>query len=324
MTRLWRNLAGNAITGSGMHQHIHNVVSDIGKQVDAALARTVPSEGSPAPELTAAIRHSLLAPGKRARAVLLMLAAGHGRAEVPQAFAPACAIEMVHAASLVFDDLPAMDNATLRRGRPASHCAFGEATAILSGIALLNEAFGVIAGENRLEAATRADLVVMLSGAIGLDGLVAGQHLDLKAAGEMPAAEIAAIHARKTGALFAAAAQMGGRVAGRDADDIETLRAFGMEIGVAFQTYDDLIDALSSRESASKNVGADGEKPTLVKLIGVDAAEHAASQGMAQAVAQVSALGPDGALLAQFASDLADMLRAKMHRQDARGTASGT
>ena len=135
-----------------MHQHIHNVVSQIGKHIDEALEKAaVPGGWAAPPDLSVSIRHSLLAPGKRARAVLLMLAAGHGRADVPQAFAPACAIEMVHAASLVFDDLPAMDNATLRRGRPASHCAFGEATAILSGIALLNEAFAVIAGENRLD-----------------------------------------------------------------------------------------------------------------------------------------------------------------------------
>lgn len=297
-----------------MHQHIHNVVSRIGKQVDAALSGTIQAEASAAPDLSAAIRHSLLAPGKRARAVLLMLAAGHGRSDVPQAFAPACAIEMVHAASLVFDDLPAMDNATLRRGRPASHCAFGEATAILSGIALLNEAFAVIAAETRLDAATRADLSAMLSAAIGLDGLVAGQYLDLKAAAPMSEDEIAAVHARKTGALFAAAAQMGGRVAGRSGGDIEALCDFGTEIGIAFQTYDDLIDALSSRESAHKNVGADGEKPTLVRLMGIEAAEQAASAGMERAVARVSALGPDGRLLAQFIADLADILCAKMKR----------
>jgi len=314
---------GNAIIGNGMHQHIHNLVSSIGKQVDGALERSISEDTPVAPGLSEAIRHSLLAPGKRARAVLLMLAAGHGRADMPQAFAPACAIEMVHAASLVFDDLPAMDNATLRRGRPASHCQFGEATAILAGIALLNEAFGVIAGESRLDAQTRSDLSAMLSAAIGRDGLVAGQHLDLKASGPMCAEDIRAVHSRKTAALFAAAAQMGGRVAGRSKDDIEALRAFGMEMGIAFQTYDDLIDALSSRQSASKNVGADGEKPTLVRLFGVEAAEEAARAGMQRAIGQVSAMGPDGELLAQFARDLADILRAKMkQRPDGTSTAS--
>ena len=310
--------------GSAMHQHIHNVVSRIAKQIDAALSRTAAAEAPAAADLHAAIRHSLLAPGKRARGVLLMLAAGHGRADVPQAFAPACAIEMVHAASLVFDDLPAMDDATLRRGRAACHCAFGEATAILTGIALLNEAFAAVAGEARLDAEARADMTAMLSAAIGLDGLVAGQYLDLKAAAPMSADQIAAVHARKTGALFAAAAQMGGRVAGRSAQDIEALRQFGMEIGVAFQTYDDLIDALSSHESAHKNVGADGEKPTLVRLLGVEAAQREAGAGMARAVARVGALGPDGALLAQFANDLADILCAKMKRRpDAPDAASG-
>ena len=134
-----------------MHQHIHNVVSQIGKEIDAALEKAVPETTVPGRDLTTAIRHSLLAPGKRARGVLLLLAAGHGQAERPEAFAPAGAIEMVHAASLIFDDLPAMDNATLRRGRPANHCEFGEATAILAGIALLNEAFAVISAEDRLD-----------------------------------------------------------------------------------------------------------------------------------------------------------------------------
>lgn len=298
-----------------MHQHIHNVVSQIGKQIDAALEKAVPETAGAGSDLTTAIRHSLLAPGKRARGVLLMLAAGHGQAERPEAFSPACAIEMVHAASLIFDDLPSMDNATLRRGRPANHCEFGEGTAILAGIALLNEAYAVIGAEDRLDGNCRADLTRMLSGAVGLDGLVAGQLADLQANAPMTAEEIEAIHTRKTGALFAAAAQMGGRAAGRSAEDIETLRDFGMSIGVAFQTYDDLLDAVSSHESASKTVGHDGEKPTLVRLSGVEAAEEAARAGMDRAMSQVSGLGPDGQLLAQFAGQLADILRAKMKQR---------
>jgi len=303
-----------------MHQHIHNVVSQIGKQIDAALEKTVPASAGPAADLTTAIRHSLLAPGKRARGVLLMLAAGHGQTERPEAFAPACAIEMVHAASLIFDDLPSMDDATLRRGRPANHCEFGEATAILAGIALLNQAYVVVSSEERLDGGCRADLTRMLSASIGLDGLVAGQFSDLHAKPPMTAAEIETIHARKTGALFAAAAQMGGRVAGRSAADIEVLRAFGMSIGVTFQTFDDLIDAVSSRESASKTVGHDGEKPTLVRLNGVEAAEEAARAGMDRAMAQVGELGPDGQLLAHFAGQLADILCAKMKQRPEAGT----
>lgn len=303
-----------------MHQHIHNVVSQIGKQVDAALEKAVPEATRAGGGLSVAIRHSLLAPGKRARGVLLMLAAGHGQAERPEAFAPACAIEMVHAASLIFDDLPSMDNAVLRRGRPANHCEFGEAAAILAGIALLNEAYAVISAEERLDGDCRADLARMLSGSIGLDGLVAGQFADLHARSPMTAEEIEAVHARKTGALFAAAAQMGGRVAGRPAEHVEALRDFGMRIGVAFQTFDDLLDAVSSRETASKTVGHDGEKPTLVRLKGVEAAEEAARAGMERAMAQVRELGPDGQLLAQFAGQLADILCAKMKQRPEAGT----
>jgi len=303
-----------------MHQHIHNAVSQIGKQLDAALEKAVPETQGTGSDLATAIRHSLLAPGKRARGVLLMLAAGHGQAERPEALAPACAIEMVHAASLIFDDLPSMDNATLRRGRPANHCEFGEATAILAGIALLNEAYAVIGAEERLDGDCRADLTRMLSSSIGLEGLVAGQFADLHACAPMTADQVKAIHARKTGALFAAAAQMGGRVAGRAAEDVDALRDFGMSIGVAFQTYDDLLDAVSSREAASKTVGHDGEKPTLVRLKGVEAAEEAARAGMDRAMAQVSELGPEGQLLAQFAGQLADILRAKMQQLPDDGT----
>jgi len=307
-----------------MHQQIHSVVSQIGKEIDVALQKAVPEASHAAPDLAIPIRHSLLAPGKRARAVLLMLAAGHGRRERPEALAPACAIEMVHAASLIFDDLPAMDDATLRRGQPANHCAFGEATAILSGIALLNEAYGVIGAEDRLDGDCRADLSAMLSGAIGLDGLVAGQYSDLQAKLPMTREEIELIHARKTGALFAAAAQMGGRVAGRDPGDIESLHAFGMSIGVAFQTFDDLIDAVSSRETARKNVGHDGEKPTLVRILGIERAEEAAQAGMERAMAQVSGMGQDGRMLAQFAGVLAGILRAKMKQRPEDGTSTAS
>jgi len=307
-----------------MHQHIHSVVAQIGKQIDEALEKAAPAAGSAPPDLSVSIRHSLLAPGKRARAILLMLAAGHGRSDVPQGFAPACAIEMVHAASLIFDDLPAMDDATLRRGRAANHCAFGEATAILSGIALLNEAYAVIGAEHRLDGDCRADLSAMLARAIGLDGLVAGQFDDLRAKPPMSAEEIETIHARKTGALFAAAAQMGGRVAGRSNADLDVLHDFGLRIGVAFQTFDDLLDAVSSREAARKTVGHDGEKPTLVRLHGIEAAEAAAHAGMEEAKQRVSALGPDGRLLAQFAGDLAERLCAKLKQRPGDGTSTAS
>ncbi len=307
-----------------MHQPIHNVVSQIGKQIDVALDRVVPDRADCAAGLSAAMRHSLLAPGKRARGVLVMLAAGHGSAACPEAFAPACAIEMVHTASLIFDDLPSMDNATLRRGRAANHCAFGEATAILSGIALLNEAFGVIAREERLDGDCRAALSAVLSDAIGSQGLVAGQFSDLRARPPMEAEQIEVIHARKTGALFAAAAQMGGRVAGRCETELEALSAFGMSIGIAFQTFDDLLDAVSSRDTAHKNVGHDGEKPTLVRLMGIEAAQERARAGMDDAMAQVAPLGPDGRMLAQFASDLAEILCAKMKQSPNFGTSTAS
>ncbi len=308
-----------------MHEALQTVLPRLCDRIDTALSDFVPEKAGDAGTLNAAIRHSLLAPGKRARGLLVLLAAGHGRGQGPAAaITPACAIEMVHAASLIFDDLPCMDNATVRRGRKACHCAFDEATAVLAGIGLLNLAFSIIAREDRLDGACRADLARMLSDAIGLDGLVAGQMRDLRAGlAQTSASDVELIHAQKTGALFAAAVAMGGRAAACGPDQLELLHAFGLRIGVAFQTFDDLIDTLASRESASKNVGADGSKPTLVKLHGVERAGSAARTGMETAIADIAAIGPDGEILGKYADYLMRLLNAKMDMHPAKSSAAG-
>jgi geranylgeranyl diphosphate synthase type II len=308
-----------------MHEALQVVLPRLVERIDTALSHFVPEKPGDAGRLNAAMRHSLLAPGKRARGLLVLLAAGHGRGAGPEAaITPACAIEMVHAASLVFDDLPCMDDATVRRGRKACHCAFDEATAVLSGIGLLNLAFSIIAREERLDGACRADLARMLSDAIGLDGLVAGQMMDLRAGvAQTSASDVELIHARKTGALFAAAVEMGGRASARPAEQLALLHGFGLRIGVAFQTFDDLIDTLASREAASKNVGADAAKPTLVKLHGVERAGHVARAGMQSAIADIAAIGPDGEILGAYADHLMMLLNAKMDRDPARSSAAG-
>ena len=200
--------------------------------VEARLAAlTPPADQSPA-DLHRAMRHTLLAPAKRVRAILAMLAARElGGTEIA-ALSSACALEMVHAASLILDDLPAMDDASLRRGLPANHKLFGEATAILAAIALLNRAYGVIAEDDTLSAAARVRLAGILSRSVGSEGLVAGQEQDLKwSSAKATRRDVELVHARKTAALFSAAAEMGAVVAGAGEETIVLMREFRHEAG---------------------------------------------------------------------------------------------
>lgn len=256
--------------------------------IDARLdALAAPPEGTPSP-LSDAVRHSLLAPAKRLRPVLAALAAEQFGGDPARALDPGCAIEMVHTASLILDDLPCMDDARLRRGRPTVHVAFGEDTAILAAIALLNEAFGVVARTEGVSAEHRASLVARLSGAVGFQGLVAGQHRDLRDQ-TRTADSLSTLNHQKTGVLFVAAAEAGACVAGASAETIAEAGEFGRRLGLAFQIRDDLLDSgqhgLADR---TKDVGKDAGKTTLVALIGPDRARAALE---AEVEAALAALG---------------------------------
>ncbi len=270
--------------------------------VDERLNALVAPESQPPRDLHRAMRYTLLAPGKRVRALLTLFAARHLGGSETLALSSACALEMVHAASLILDDLPAMDNASLRRGRPANHQAFGEATAILAAIGLLNRAFGVVAEDNMTDLAARTQLTAILSRSIGSEGLVAGQEQDLKwQQGEATRGDVELVHARKTGALFSAAAEMGAVAVSADDDRIALMRDFGMKLGLAFQILDDLIDANGTQESAGKNVAQDGDSPSLVRVIGHDAASREARRYIEEAVSLIDrSRGMDG-LLRHFA-----------------------
>jgi geranylgeranyl diphosphate synthase type II len=273
--------------------------------VEARLdALTPPADQRPA-DLHRAMRHSLLAPAKRARAILAMLTARDLGADESAAISPACALEMVHAASLILDDLPAMDNASLRRGLPANHKLFGEATAILAAIGLLNRAFGVIAQDASLSTAARVRLADILSRAVGSDGLVAGQEQDLKwSPAEATRRDVELVHARKTGALFSAAAEMGAVVAGAEEADITLMRDFGMKLGLAFQILDDVLDATASRESVGKDVAQDDGRPSLVLSIGLEAARQEAQIYIDEANSLIRARCGDATVMRRFAMAL--------------------
>jgi geranylgeranyl diphosphate synthase type II len=284
------------------------------ERVEARLdALTPPADQSPA-DLHRSIRHTLLAPAKRARAILAMLAAKDLGADESSALSSACALEMVHAASLILDDLPAMDDASLRRGMPANHKLFGEATAILAAIALLNRAYGVIAEDAGLSAPARVRLADILSRSVGSEGLAAGQELDLKwSPAKATRWDVELVHARKTAALFAAAAEMGAVASGAAEDVIVVMRNFGTKLGLAFQILDDLLDATASRESAGKDVAQDIGRPSLVLSIGIEGARNEAQIYIDEANALIRLICGESAALRRFAMALIAGLK---HRLD--------
>lgn len=242
--------------------------------------------------LQGAIQHALLGQSKRVRPVLLFLVAQPNAEDAETALDLGCALEMVHTASLILDDLPCMDDAQVRRQRPTTHLAFGQSTAILGAIALLTRAFGIIAGLESIPAATRSRLTLLLSDAVGWYGLVAGQEIDVSSRASLKdAADVEHLNWLKTGVLFVAAAEMGAILRGLEDRQVEAVRRFARHFGLAFQTADDLIDQTASADEAGKDVAKDGEKATLVSLFGASQASLACQQHLASAQQALSESG---------------------------------
>ncbi|HZV21373.1 MAG TPA: polyprenyl synthetase family protein [Hyphomicrobiales bacterium] len=276
--------------------------------VEARLSQLLPGNVS-ADALQRALRYSLLAPAKRVRAVLMMITARELGGSEEKALDLSSSLEMIHAASLILDDLPAMDDAETRRGMPASHRVFGEATAILAAIGLLNRAYGVAAAAEGLTMDQRIAAIEVLHWAVGLDGLVRGQQDDLAdARATMTAGELEKMYARKTGALFAAAAECGAIVAGKPLLRA-AMRAFGLDLGVGFQMLDDVLDARATSERAGKDVDQDSGRTTFASLVGVNAAAalaRAKIDGALEAArAAARSAGGDGGMFSAFAARLA-------------------
>jgi geranylgeranyl diphosphate synthase, type II len=247
-------------------------------RVESAL-RSVAEPAARTPLLSAAIKDSLFAPAKRLRPILTLLVAELLRGDPEVVLPAACAVEMVHTASLILDDLPSMDDARVRRGRPTCHVAHGEATAILAAFALMNRAFGLLAEgwSAGPEAAARAAIAQDLAQAIGLDGVIAGQHADLAMAGRsLDFATLEFIHSRKTGALFTAAADLGAGAARAQPGERTAIVAYAKNLGLAFQIVDDVIDAAGDASEAGKDVGQDRGKTTFVSFAGIEGARQLA------------------------------------------------
>ena len=256
-------------------QHVSFIHSDAARllnDIEQRLDQLLPVE-SERDLVGAAMRDGALAPGKRIRPLLLLLAARDlGCNATPAGLLDlACAVEMVHAASLILDDMPCMDDAQLRRGRPTIHCQYGEHVAILAAVALLSKAFGVVALAEGLSAAARADAVAELSHAVGMQGLVQGQFKDLSE-GDKPRSADAILMTNhfKTSTLFCASMQMASIVAEAPGEAREQLHRFSLNLGQAFQLLDDLTDGMAD---TGKDAHQDDGKSTLVNLLGPQAVE---------------------------------------------------
>ena len=290
------------------------------RDVEDALDRWVPASGREPAVVWEAMRYSLMAGGKRLRPVLA-LAAAEAVAERngqdidsarSQAMASACALELIHTYSLVHDDLPAMDDDVLRRGRATAHVVYGEGLAILAGDALLTEAFALLAREPATTDPSLAErkvaTIAVIAAAAGACGMVGGQAIDLGAANSsatpLDADSLRDMHARKTGALIRASALAGAVMAGASGEAIRAVGSFGGQLGLAFQIVDDILDVEGASADLGKTPGKDAAagKPTYPALYGLEASRALAQECVVQAIEALNAAGIAGHLpaLAQW------------------------
>ena len=278
-------------------------------EVDAALERLLPTSPACPPLIADAMRYTVFAGGKRLRPLLTLAAADSVAGDRPwedrEALPAACAVELIHAYSLVHDDLPAMDNDTLRRGKPTAHVVYGEGIAILAGDALLTEAFRVLARGSASETPDRRGrrlrTLERIAAAAGAEGMVGGQVIDLAATGATGAfdeARIRALHGRKTGALIRAAAVAGAIMGGSTDATADAVDRYAAHLGLAFQIVDDILDVEGAQQQIGKTAGKDAEagKTTYPALFGVNESRRLAARSIADAKAELGAAGIGGRL----------------------------
>ena len=276
------------------------------QRIENVLARELEIEGGATPRLLEAMRYSTLAGGKRVRPVLVYATGEALGAPLDLLDCAAAAVELIHVYSLVHDDLPAMDDDDLRRGRPTCHRAFDEATAILTGDALQARAFEVLTqAPQQISATARLEMLRVLADAIGTRGMAGGQAIDLGAVNQkMDESALERMHRQKTGALITASVLLGAISAGcQDAPERAALREFGAEIGLAFQIQDDILDVEGTTAALGKRAGADADlvKPTYPSVLGLEKARARAQFRRDRAIAALEPLGERFANLSEFA-----------------------
>ncbi len=284
--------------------NIERALETIRRDVDATLGALLPAEDAHPRAIHEAMRYAVFAGGKRVRPALLLLAGeavGGARAELLDA---AAGVELIHTASLLLDDLPSQDDAPTRRGRPATHVRFGEATAVLASTALVTLGIRVVAEcarRRRVGEATLARVVRLVADAIGTEGMIGGQIVDLeKGPGHDTMETLEYIHSHKTGALFIACAEVGARLAGAREAEVGALAEHAKNVGLAYQITDDLLDREAHPGTIGKPAGQDRGKATFATLFGVDVSRRVAGELFEAAEASLRPFGPRGRDLLAF------------------------
>lgn len=273
---------------------IENLIND-------RLATIIPRNETTPQMLYEGMIYNLVAPGKRLRPILTILTSLHFGSDGVAALDVACAIEMIHTASLILDDLPAMDNSIARRGQPTTHRKFGEDIAILSGVGLLNYAFSIIAGNDKIPADTRVTLIKLLTNTVGAEGLIGGQVMDLHLRSETTNSyELRKLNEKKTAALFIASAEAGALIAGVEGEMLSRVRQFALEVGAAFQLADDLLDDSIYAGQTGKDTSKDANKPTILSRVGKLDAKFMINSHLNAAKAQLELMGKENKRLSLF------------------------
>jgi len=276
------------------------------QQMESELERYLPAEGEYPERIHEAIRYSALGGGKRLRPIMALAAARALGQDGGRVIKAACSVEYVHCCSLVLDDLPSMDDAAMRRGRPTAHRQFGVATAILAADALLMHAFKLVA-DNGVDVGADGPMVAAavrdLATAVGSFGMVGGQHVDLEVAGRtsVDTDTLEYILTRKTGALFIVAATLGGTLLGAAPGGLAALEKYAGSLGLAYQIVDDILDAEGEADAVGKDVRQDVDKASFVTVHGVDAAREKAHRLISQAQDALAGLDGDTTLLDNIA-----------------------
>jgi geranylgeranyl diphosphate synthase type II len=280
--------------------HVQEFLATTQQAVNAALERYLPTETTYPENIHRSMRYSVFAGGKRIRPALAIAAFElcGGKAGDERILAASCAIEMLHAFSLIHDDLPCMDDDDFRRGKPTNHRVFGEAVAVLGGDALCIHAFELLGrtGDCRI--------VTEISQALGTDGMIAGQVVDIESEGKKVGRDVLEyIHTRKTGAFIRASVRIGAMLASAGEEDLQALTTYGDRIGLAFQIADDILDVISTTEQIGKDAGSDEErgKITYPALWGLDESRRIARELIAQAKAALDRFGSKADLLSKTA-----------------------
>jgi len=287
--------------------HIDTYLKSRSQLIEEHLTRLIPEKEVPYHTLFSAARYSLMGGGKRLRPILALATTETLGGDIDTALTAACALELIHTYSLIHDDLPCMDNDDFRRGKLTLHKVYPEGHAVLTGDFLLTHAFDLIANDTELTTDQRLQLIKTLSKHAGGNGMIAGQVLDIQSEGKQIDLErLRLIHRCKTGAMITASIEFGGILSNATELEMQILRRFGEEIGLAFQIVDDILDVTASKEKHGRLVPSDltNHKVTYVTLLGLEESQVAAQTLFQSACEQLSALSVDPALLISLADVL--------------------